>query len=309
MIKNKNIRDIILTFNKLWYVLIAVAVLVLVWLIAKEREALLNFDWHFNTFPLLLSIAFHLFTILLQALVWHLIIRHFANNSDFLTDFSVFAVSFVSRRIPGGIWSLGSRMGLYPRIKVSTDLILLISILELILLAIAGIANFFIYLPLYSLFFTDFWRILSIGAILIVAMFWVKPDFIIDIANYFLEKRKMKRIERGFSRRAAFLWTLLYMVTWSTDGLSLFFWFGSLIRNGPNLFDTLGISTISSMASYITQFLPTSFTIKELTMSSLLTNWIPLGVGVILAATYRILMMFIEIVFALITRFFFRNIY
>ena len=290
--------------QKVWGILfILIAAVILVSMIYREREALLQFHWQFRPDFLILFGVFHYLAMLTQTTVWHLMMVRMTGIKRLWLDFQVYTISLVSRRIPGLPWYIGSRFALYPPKQVSSKIIAIVTGLEFGLIGFAGIICYIVFLPFYSITYNWPWQIFLGGGLMALILFILKPGIIIDLTNLLLKVLHREPVSVNISRTDLLIWSFIYFLTWFLDGASLYFWIKSVLPDSPGFTDVLGISTISALVSYVAQFLPSAFALKEITMSAMLGIWIPTAVGLIAALGYRIAMLLVELVLAIFFRF------
>lgn len=292
--------------QKAWGILfILIAAAILVSMVYRERESLFKFHWQFRADFLFLFVVFHYLAMLAQTTAWHLMMTHMTGVKRLWLDFQIYTISLVSRRIPGPVWYIGSRFALYPPKQVSSKIIAIVTGLEFGLIGFAGIICYIIFLPFYSLSYNWPWQIFLGVGLLALFLFIFKPGIVIDLTNLLLKVLHRDPVSGNISRIDLLIWLFVYFLTWCLDGASLYFWIKSVVPASPGFMDILGISTISALVSYVAQFLPSGFALKEITMSAMLGIWIPTSVGLIVALGYRIVMLLVELVLAVLFRFIF----
>ena len=209
---------------------------------------------------------------MVQTMAWHFLISRITGVRRFWLDFKVYTVSLVSRRIPGPIWYIGSKFVLYPAELVSSTTIIVVSGLEFGLIGIAGVICYLLFFPLYSYAYNWPWLpFLGIGLLALFIMI-LKPGFLVDLTNWLMKRLHRDPINVSISRSDLGIWLLLYVLTWTLDGASFYFWIKAIVSAPVDFFNILGVSTISNLVSYAAQFLPSGFALKEITMSSMLSS-------------------------------------
>lgn len=308
-------RSFLLSFRKIqlrtlinnqkgWGVIfIFIASAILLGLVYKERATLFEYQWQFHVDFLFLFTIFHILAMLVQTMAWHFLMTRLTGVRRFWLDFKVYTISLVSRRIPGPIWYIGSKFVLYPSDLVSSTNLIVASGLEFGLIGIAGVICYILFFPFYSYTYNWPWEIfLGIGILSLIILI-LKPGMVVEFTNWLLKRLHRDPILVSITRLDMGVWLLFYVLTWSLDGASFYFWIRAVVSTPVDFFNVLGISTISNLVSYIAQFLPSGFALKEITMGSMLSLWIPVSIGVVLAIGYRIGMILIEIALALVTKF------
>lgn len=284
------------------YFLILGALAVLGWMVYKERGILFSYPWKFRAEYLFLFAVFHTLAMLSQTMAWHLAITRLTGVRRIRLDFEIYTISLISRRIPSPIWYIGSRFALYPADLISPQVLTIVTGLELGLIGVAGVICYAIFLPFYSFSYSWPWQVvLGIGAGLVLILI-LRPGIVIDITNVLLKALKRSPVQAAISRKDLLVWIFFYLLTWILDGMSLYFWVISVIPNAPQITDIIGVSTISALVSYLAQFLPAGFALKEISMSAILGIWIPVSIGAAIAVGYRIVMILVELIMAFCLR-------
>jgi hypothetical protein len=293
------LRKLINNQKGLGGIFIFVACAILLGLVYKERATLFEYQWQFHLEFLFLFIIFHILAMLVQTLAWHFLVTRLTGARHFWLDFKVYTISLVSRRIPGTIWYIGSKFVLYPSDLVSSTNLIVASGLEFGLIGIAGVICYILFFPLYSYTYNWPWEMLLGIGTLSLSILILKPGMAVDLTNWLLKKLRRNPILVTITRVDMGVWLLLYVLTWFLDGASFYFWIRAVVSTPVDFFNVVGVSTISNLVSYIAQFLPSGFALKEITMGSMLSIWIPVSIGVVLAIGYRIGMVIVEIFLAL----------
>lgn len=267
--------------------------------IYKEREILKTFTWDFQWQYLLFASVFHMLALTLMQINWHMMIRFLTPSHHWLNDFSIYAISLASRRIPTPLLYIGGRFYLYPSEKTKPQVIALATGLEITLIGLAGVIFYILVLPFYSIvpgpFPSELVVVISLIGLFILFVF---PNLSKDLLNFFLRKISKEPLETNLSILSLVSWLFIYIIVWLIDGIALHFVSSALIADVIILPDTLGISTLASLVGFVGQFLPVGFGLKELTYSALYNRWYPFGVGVVIAISYRILLTIVEIFWA-----------
>jgi len=289
----------LLLSQKGWaYLLILAAIGFLGWMVYKERAILFGYPWKLRMEYVLLFALFHTLAMISQGMPWHLAMTRLTGVRRARLDFEIYTVSLVSRRIPSPIWYIGSRYALYPPELVSPQIVTVVTGLELGLIGAAGVICYALFLPFYSFSYNWPWpAALASGAALILALV-LRPGIFIDLTNFLLKRLKRSPVQARLGRGDLLVWLFFYVLTWVLDGLSLYFWVTALIPAPPAASDVIGVSTIAALVSYLAQFLPAGFALKEISMSAILGIWIPVSVGVALAVGYRLAMIVVELLLA-----------
>lgn len=268
----------------------------------RERYILLEFEWRFRPGFILPIVIVHTLSMLSLSMAWHYWITRFTGVNRWRQDFYVYTVSLVARRIPGTIWYIGSRFALYPKEDVSPKVIAAATGLELGEIGLAGVLCFLTLLPFYSFSIQFSWiyfLFLGVAAMLVLTL---RPRILVDIFNVLLHKLHRQPIQVELTRRDLFIPLGFYLASWYLDGACLFYVAATIIPAPPAFVDVIGVSTVSTLVAFLGQFLPVSFALKEITMSSLFGAWLPISVGIVIAIAMRFAMTLVEIGLVFIAR-------
>jgi hypothetical protein len=97
-------------------------------------------------------------------------------------------------------------------------------------------------------------------------------------------------------------WLLVYIFAWLFEGVAIFFAFSGLTGISQNFYFAVGIGILSTFVGIIAQLLPAGFGLKELSLSLLVSGWLPISVGLAVAVIYRLIVTLLEFLIALGTR-------
>jgi uncharacterized membrane protein YbhN (UPF0104 family) len=121
-----------------------------------------------------------------------------------------------------------------------------------------------------------------------------------NIVNFLLRLFKRPPLATDIRRTNLFVWGVVYLLTWLSDGIGLYFAINVLVPEAPPLADTIGISTVTALVAMATMILPGGLGLKELTLAVLLSTWFPISAGVAIALFYRLCQTLIEAFWAAI---------
>lgn len=87
---------------------------------------------------LLGSALMYIAGVLLAAKIWSSMLKYLHGSSDYRFDVQVFGISLLARKVPGFVWEALSRFALYERKQVSSSVLIVAIVAELILRSLAG---------------------------------------------------------------------------------------------------------------------------------------------------------------------------
>jgi len=228
--------------------------------------------------------------------------RRLVRSEDWRRDFQIYSFSALARRIPTPIWYIGGRLYLYKEYQISSAIILSATGLETVLITISGLICYLLFLPWYRYTYTNRWAwgIGSASLVIWTGALLLRPNLLIDLSNWILRLLGRPHLAASVTRTDLLTWGTIYLSTWLLDGFSFYLMVAALVPKTPSIPDILGISTISALIAIATLALPAGLWLKELTMSALLSMWLPISAGVIISICYRLAHTFVEILWALL---------
>jgi len=118
------------------------AFIFIIYLIYQEWDFLVSFDWKLKWQYLLFAAFIHTVALVLMQYNWHLMMKFFEGNQNWKKNFSAYAVSLASRRIPAPLFYIGERFFLYTNKETNHKSIALSTSLEILLIGLAGFLFF-----------------------------------------------------------------------------------------------------------------------------------------------------------------------
>ncbi len=268
--------------------------------IVREWDTLVAFPWQFRWEYILGFALMHSLASGSLLLAWHLMMRRLAEQSNWRGDFSIYSLSLLARRLPTPLWYVGGRVYLYGQRAVPPFIVLGVTGLEAVLLGIAGIICYFLLLPWYAYSQGLPWQVLLVPWVIALATLALRPNLLIDLVNWVLRRLDRPLLDVSITRSSLTLWSLVYLATWFLDGMGLYFAVGALLPKPLPLPDVIGVSTVSALVALASLVLPGGLGLKELTMSVLLSAWMPLSAAVAISIFYRIAQTVIEAFWAVV---------
>ena len=129
----------------------------------------------------------------------------------------------------------------------------------------------------------------------------VRPQLFLDITRAIVRRMGRETLDREPGRKEILTWIGLYTLPWLFAGVSLFYAPQAISNHpGPGYIDALAISTLATLVSLLSTVLPGGLGLKELTVSALLSAWMPFSSALVLALAYRLLHTINELLWALL---------
>jgi hypothetical protein len=269
------------------------------WGVLREWDTLRTYPWQLSFGYLMLASGFHSLALGVTFVVWHLMLRRLGHVDDARTNAYIYYLSTLAKRIPSAIWYVGGRLVMYQRVGVARSATLNAVALETVLIGCAGALVYVALLPFYpwtSAWIT--WLLLALGISLLL-IFFIRPRWMLEATNLALRRCGRDPIQVVVRRRDLMLWLGIYLLPWPLAGVSLFFMIQSMTPGmATNLAVIVGVSTLSMLVALISLILPAGLGLKEFTIAALMSAWMPLSVGVVVAISYRVLQTFDEVLWA-----------
>jgi len=237
--------------------------------VKKNWTSLQDFQFVFNTYYLIISLSFYLFSYVLETFIWQTCInRHLGRHELNLTrSIAVVNASGLLKYVPGRIWTYTAQLLWLEKYNISKSLVLYVN-----LICIAGSIIVSLYLSLiYLAMYTNI-----LGAVLLVVLFTALILFnIAYIAwNSSLMNKLIVVINRLFkreiqplseSRSLILLIQLIYVFSWTLMGAGGYFLAEGVGLEVPltDIFAILAAMSLSWLIGYFAVFSPGGLGIRE----------------------------------------------
>jgi len=276
--------------------------------VVREWDALIAFPWQIDVRYLGLTVTFHSLALGVTFWVWHLMITRFGHFDNAKLNFRFYYLSTLAKRIPTAIWYVGGRLTLYRQVGVAASTVLNCILLENVVIGIAGVLTFLVFLPLYSQFLKTGVISLALVGIVGITGLLVRPQLFVDITNWILKRLGKQILDIAPARKDIIVWGGLYILPWVLAGFSLYCAIRAFSGDvGLSIIDAVGISTLVMLVALLSTILPSGLGLKELTSSVLLSHWMPLSSAVVISIAYRLIQTANEMLWALAAAIFFAS--
>lgn len=282
-----------------WAVTVSLVLITLIALGAmlyKSREMLLNYEWRVRFGPLIASFLLYSLALGLAVLSWGLIMNRLVGKSNWARHARIYCLTNLARRLPGVLWYVLGRMLMYEQEGVSKAIVSISSGLEFVLLVLSGLVVSLMTWPFlaWSQFVSPWWLLIGMIAGLVA----MHPA----ITGFALHKLGVdSRTGGDFGYRDVGSWLAIYAMGWGLGGLILYSVIATIFPI-PLTFlpGIIGAWSLSGVVATLSTFSPSGFGLRELTLSLLLTLFLPSGVAVLAAILVRILLTLYEATWALV---------
>lgn len=270
-------------------------------LIAGNWKLFRDYEWQIRPIWMLYAVMFVLIDMFLGAVVWHSLCARFLKYPHLRTNIKIWWYANLARRIPGTVWFIASRAILYEAVGVAKLPVSLLSGLEMALIFVSGIITTLLTLP--------FW-ILPSEVTQNINLIWFLPIIVI-LSVTMVHPRVLERIWRIFSRqgpterlywRDTTTWLLQYIVIWGFGGLALYClinFFHPLPASG--VIASIGMWALASTISLAGTLTITGLGLREVTLTLLLTPFVPLPVALVVVIVLRVMWLLGELITAAIS--------
>jgi hypothetical protein len=289
-----------------------IAAISIIFVLRSQWQELATHEWRLNTGWLALSAGLMLVSWLVEIEVWRSILTHLGGRLPHLASVRIWFLSAIVRYVPGNVWQPLSmvlyceRYGVRPEASVTSVALYQI----IILLAAAPIAvAYFAVTGNWGLFTAS---LSAIGPWLLAAtllppiIFVARPDLLIALLNWLMNKLKRPALEARLSR-SAFLWLLVWAAIdwlfWGASFAALTFGIadfspGEMQTLAPHLIASYAIAYAIGFVSFIT---PSGFGVREGVFFVLLTPLMGGVTATVAALAMRLWTMLGEIIMALLS--------
>jgi uncharacterized membrane protein YbhN (UPF0104 family) len=213
-------------------------------------------------------------------------------SPGFIEMFRISSVTQLAKYLPGGVWHLVGRMGVYKAKRLSVKQGGKAVFVENLWLATAALGTgLVLFLPDH--FQNRLPRAAVVSLVLVIAIGWVLANWIID--------RYRKELHAKGSTNALTL-TAIQFGAWVLLGLSFWVLFpqpGETIA-APAAIGAFGLAWVVGFAAI---FAPGGLAVRELMLGSLLSGILSMNLVVLLAVVHRALWVLIEVIFGTISAF------
>lgn len=262
------------------------------WLVYRQKEALLAYQWQFRPGAILLSFGVYTLTLFLATLVWYRIITALGNRLNFAKNFRYFCITNLGKRLPGSVWYVPWRARMYQEQGLSLQVVSIASSIELVIMVISGVIVSLLFAAPSLGFLNQ--NLIAIGAVLLLVLLaLLHPTVIRRISRLFHVSTEQVQY------RQILQWVLLYSLTWVTGGSLLFCVTNIFIPlDVAHLPYVIGAWSLTGVLSMSLLLLPSNLGMTEISLTLFLSVLMPSPVAVVVAVGMRILLLFYDIVWA-----------
>ncbi len=251
---------------------------------------------HVNYLQLALTFVFYTADLTIAVVGWSLIVHRLTGFSDVRKNLKIYCYSNIARRLPGMVWYIIGRAYLYEQQGIAKTVTSVSSVLEMVVIIISGVITYLLALPLVAT--GVFSNPLVLLAVLVIGLSLTHPRVIERV----LARLTKDRPSGTLRYRDTLTWLGIYVVVWLVGGLVLY--------SGVNVFyplppaqlpEVVGAWSLSGVAASLVFLSPSGLGIRELTLSFLLSQYIPAPVAIMVAVGMRLALTAYEVFWAIVT--------
>lgn len=266
---------------------LAASVLFLGYSLYANWQEIRDYHWRFNYSYLLLAAIALLLAFISNVVGWTLIIGRLGGPRDFRKNVEIYCLAAHGKRLPGLVWYVAGRAYLYEREAVPVSMIVQGSVWEMVLQLLSGLIVYAILLPLYQKSqYTSFnYLLLAAIPLFLLTLF---PSVFQRLLRWLGRGQRVTEIVQ-VSWRDKMLWFIVYLLGWLAGGLILYFLAGAVSVVSLSLLPACwGFVALSGIVSAMAFFLPGGAGARDVSLSLLLSSYVPLPVAIALALLFRV---------------------
>lgn len=226
----------------------------------------------------------------LWVLIWYIILRVFGQQISYPRSFSIAIIANFAKYIPGLVWQYLGRVELAKRVGLPRPITITSLVYEVFAYIIAGLIWAILYFGAGAIW-------VALAALLLAILLLPR---VVDLLR--------KRVSRLSSiPRVTLPWNSLVIVIFVTmleffsSGLALWLILLSLGQPGLNPFQLTSIYAVSWMIGYLTLIAPGGLGVADASLAGLLSPFIGIGLGSLVAVIIRLITFGNEVVLGLLT--------
>ena len=241
--------------------------------------------WQIDYGQLALTLLLNLGAYLAAIGAWHLMIDRLAGVGSLLLNAKIYCYSAVARRLPGVAWDIATRVVMYDYAGASKAVVSVASILELLLIALSGILLYLALMP-FTLSYVSHWGSWAPLVAVVLGIVLTHPR----VVTYAVRKVKKDALPVSLQYRDTLLWLFLYILDWLLGGLMLYATI-RVVHPLPTAYilQLLADWTLAGVLMSLGTFMPTTLALKEVTLTVLMSRYMPEYIAMVGAILTRLL--------------------
>ena len=280
-------------FGKAWkrygsYVFLTFALVITFLILILDGKQLLTYSFRLNPAFVLLSILTVFSGLFVTVQAWRSILARFGSRLSYKDDLRIYCYTLLGAAIPGGFWSLVGRVALYERQRMSGVNITVASVIEFMLLGLAGLVVYGLTMfiqPAQSL-----WQRPEIAFIVTTtALTLVQPPLFNRLIRLVLRYSRQSETFTSLSYSDLGLWLILEILTVIIGGTAIYVLLQSFIEIPPAEAYVLVVSAwAASAASNLLFWFPGKPLLRDGIMALVLTRLLPPALALAFVVILRV---------------------
>lgn len=253
----------------------------------RNWQELRGYRWQFQYGYLLLATLALVLTFAGNITGWALIIRRLGGPSDLRKNAEIYCIAAHGKRLPGLFWYVAGRGYLYEQEGVPVYVTLQASLWEMVFQMLAGLSVYAVLWPFYQETKYDFLNYTLLAGVPLVLVTFSPRIFRRLVGFIGRDQSRTKVVQLKWWDKL--LWFGVYFLGWLTGGSILYFLTKSVSSASLALLPACwGFVALSGVISVVSFFLPGGAGVREISLSLLLSSYVPLSVAIALAVLFRI---------------------
>jgi uncharacterized membrane protein YbhN (UPF0104 family) len=253
----------------------------------RNWQDLKGYHWEFHYPYLLLAVFALIVTFVSNIAGWVLIIERLGGPRSFRKNAEIYCLAAHGKRLPGLFWYVAGRGYLYEREGIPVSVTVQASLWEMVFQMLAGLTLYMVFWPLYQETNYGFLNYVLLAAIPLLLLTFSPSVFRRVLQRVGRDQSEAKVIQLEW--RDKLLWFFVYLAGWLTGGSILYFLAKSVSSVSLALLPACwGFVALSGVVSVVSFFLPGGAGVREISLSLLLSSYIPLYVAIALALLFRV---------------------
>ena len=281
--------------------LFAVSIIAIVLILTRNSDVIEAYEWQVRPIWLLYILFFWLIDLLVVTWAWHLLTTHLANFKNFQRSAKICWRANLARRIPTPVWYIAGRAVLYEQEGVDKTTVSLLSTLELLFLFISGVATTLLVLPFWVIpkgTTNQVSQFLLLGLTLPISIILVHPRFLEKIWG----RLRPDMALQSLTWHHTLTWLTYYILTWVIGAFVLYSVMNFLYPVPfAHIISIIGIWSLAGSVSLAGALSFSVFSLREISLTLLLSSLVPPPVALLIAILIRIVWMLGEMLSVLMS--------
>jgi glycosyltransferase 2 family protein len=251
-------------------------------------KKLCDYHWRFDFYYLFLATVALVLAFMSNVGGWSFIINRLGGTSSFRENMEIYCLAAHGKRIPGLVWYVAGRIYLYERVGVPASVTVQASLWEIILQMLSGLAIYIVFWPLYREGQYRSFNYFLLAAIPLLLLTFSPTAFKHLLRRVRQIKWERKIVQVDWSVKT--FWFIIYFLGGLAGGSILYFLTKAVSSATPSSLLPVcwGFVALSGAISSLTFFLPSGAGVREVSLSLLLSSYVPLPVAIALSLLFRV---------------------